>query len=158
MRSYNHPNSAITPHPLDGETLAIYHAIRDGQPVTIPVTIYTPERLYLLAERFACDDAARWLVAQGVDARIIDIERETISWHPVAVQITGTYELCMVDAEAARRILQRVQAGLSVDEAITRTLAMCEQPVLSEFAISELERKADNHVRRLALEDARVLK
>lgn len=147
MRSYLHTNSAIMPPTMAGEALAIYRAIISGQPIRIERGHYTPEDLALVAERMRCDEAVTGLRRLGIDARVVDRERVLdLTYVEAAVRVG---DAVAVDAEAALRICQRLEGGLTLDVALARTLAQCEQPVLSEHALRAMEREAEAVMRRL---------
>lgn len=137
MMSYGHPNTSAIPPVLAGQALDVYQAIEAGEPVTITPGRYTAAALYDVARKLDADRAAAWLTALGIEAR----SPSSPQYCAAAVFLT-TPDYPIVDAEAAVRIGQRVQSGLSIDEAIRRTLAQCEQPCLSETALRELEDRA----------------
>jgi hypothetical protein len=160
MNSYMHVNSAVEAPTLDAETLTLYRAVRTGSPVVLASgRAPLPEMLRTLAERLACDAAAEELRRLGVDARVTEsperldptVPVEEVRYVSASVSILGPErgEMSCLDAEAALRIVQRLGAGLTLRDAIDRTMEQCYRPTLSDGALRRLEREADAAQRRL---------
>lgn len=162
MKSYMHTNSSLSAPTLRGDALAIYRAYMSGAPIVMRKDRYISETLCLVAERLACDSAAANLRRLGLDADVTqsrDALDESVSVNDVRYVSAGVSILMPnatmhgFDAEAAERIAQRVESGLSVDDAIARTLEQCPRPVLSTHHLNQIEREADAADRRNARED-----
>lgn len=151
--SYGHANSALNAPTLSGDALAIYRAIAAGTPITITRTHFTPEDLRLVAERLACDESAAHLRSLGVRALVTESPQDDPERRDLYVSASVSIYLDdhvprWLNSEATNRVAQRIESGLSPLEAVDRTLAQCDRPVMSEHALRELEREADSAERR----------
>jgi hypothetical protein len=153
---------------LSADDWTLYRALRDGRPAPPQPEIgtaaegYIPDRLRLLAERWACDDAVAALRALGVRAFTVTRTRDQpggIHYIEAAARMyDGDAHDAAVDADAAMRVVQRIRAGLTPAVALARTLAQCDRPTYSEGALRDLERAADAHVRYVEMEDRQALR
>ena len=138
MKSFMHANSATMPPTLTRDAIRIYRATLSGQPVEIMGGHYLAQDLRLVAERIDCDGAVIALLRAGaLGCRVVD--RGDYVEAAVHIARPDLTHLATVDAEAANRVAQRVASGMTLEDAVARTLAQCETPVLSGHALDKIE-------------------
>jgi hypothetical protein len=151
MNSYMHKNSAVEPPTMSIDAVKIYKSILDGSPIVLTRKYGFSDDLRALAERLDCDSLVSPLRKHGIDAAVVGRATPEITYYESAIRVdvpdAGIYTA--MDADAASRVLQRVDNGLTPVEAINRTLEQCNRPVLTEHQLKLLENAADAVERRL---------
>jgi hypothetical protein len=136
MRLYNVMEAPI----LSGAALDLYRAIVAGKPFTLIKSPTTAADLHLVAERLACDAAASELQSLWVDAMVVDSSQGDRGC--AGAYVTASVAIypedgpvAVLDAAAASRVAQRLDEGLTLRQALDRTLAQCT-PSLSRQTAS----------------------
>lgn len=117
---------------------------------------FVARSLQEVAERFNCEDRATMLKAFGVKAecltpRVLPGGHGFISGY-VAVEYEDNRQVYL-DSIAASRIIDRLRSGLSLQEALIRTLPECKRVEYSKMEIEDLEQASWAAVRRADFED-----